>query len=576
MRLVSPRFQALALALLGCGFVVACGDADRRALQEMPPFCQEVLPAVDAHMAQFEEPSGEEYGGTAVVGGLGELSGGMNSLVTPEHMARQHQEFVNLMTLVQVEADLEYRPHLARQWEFDPGAGELTFHLRDDVYWHDGQPTTAHDVAFTYRRASDPATGFFSMSSWEPYVDGPDAVEVLDDHTVRFRVEPHAEPLEIWRLLAIMPGHLLEDVPPEELRNHPYGTRCPVGNGPFVFQEHRPGASWSFVRNPGFPEGLGGPPRLDRYVYRVIPEQGTLLTELLTGSVDVYLAPNPDVASRIDTEEGARLLDFTFREYVAVVWNTRRAELADRRVRRALTLGVNRQEIIDATLGGFGEVANAGVPPFHWAHHPGLADSLRHDPDEARRLLDEAGWVERGQDGVRENEDGIPLNITVSYNMGNQQRQDIAQIMQAQLAEIGVGLQPEGVEWGAFVGEMTSADRRNFDGAVLSIITALHVSDYDQFHSTSVDQPMGLSGVVDDEMDHLLDTLQVVVDRHEAIPLWHRYQERVVALQPYTYFFFPRRLAGVGERLQGVEMDVRGDLMSVSQWWIPAQERRRP
>ena len=576
MRLASPRVKALVLAFLGCGFLVACGDPDQRALQDMPAFCQEVLPAVEAHMEGFEQRAGERYGGTVVVGGLGELSGGMNSLVTPEHMARQHQEFMNLMTLVQVDGELDYRPRLAREWAFDPEAGELTFHLRDDVYWHDGQPTTAHDVAFTYLRASDPATAFFSMSSWEPYVGGADAVEVLDEHTVRFRVEPHAEPLEIWRLLAIMPRHLLEEVPPAELREHPYGTRCPVGNGPFVFQEHRPDASWSFVRNPAFPDELGGPPYLERYVYRIIPEQGTLLTELLTGTVDVYLAPNPDASSRIQEHDGARLLDFDFREYVAVVWNSRRPELEDPRVRRALTLGVNRQEIIDATLAGFGDVANAGVPPFHWAHHAELADSLGHDPDEARRLLDEAGWVVRGEDGIRENPEGRALDVTVSYNMGNQQRQDIAQIMQSQLAAIGVGVRPEGVEWGAFVGEMTSPDRRNFDGAVLSIITALHVSDYDQFHSTSVDQPMGLSGVVDPELDRLLDTLQVVVEREEAIPLWHRYQERVVALQPYTYFFFPRRLAGVSERLQGVEMDVRGDLMSVSDWWIPAQERRRP
>ena len=576
MRLPSSRIKALALAILGCGFLVACGDPDQRALRDMPVFCQEVLPAVEAHMERFDQPTGERYGGTAVVGGLGELTGGMNSLVTPEHMARQHQEFMNLMTLVQVDGELDYRPRLARDWEFDPEVGELTFHLRDDVFWHDGQPTTAHDVAFTYLRAADPSTGFFSMSSWEPYVGGADAVEVLDDHTVRFQVEPHAEPLEIWRLLAIMPRHLLEDVPPAELREHPYGTRCPVGNGPFVFQEHRPDASWSFVRNPAFPDELGGPPYLERYVYRIIPEQGTLLTELLTGSVDVYLAPNPDASSRIQEHDGARLLDFDFREYVAVVWNSRRPELQDPRVRRALTLGVNRQEIIDATLAGFGDVANAGVPPFHWAHHAGLADSLRHDPDEARRLLDEAGWMVRGADGIREDPEGRPLEITVSYNMGNQQRQDITQIMQSQLAQIGVGVQPDGVEWGTFVGEMTSPDRRNFDGAVLSIITALHVSDYDQFHSTSVDQPMGLSGVSDEELDQLLDTLQVVVDREEAIPLWHRYQERVVALQPYTYFFFPRRLAGVSERLQGVEMDVRGDLMSVADWWIPAQERRRP
>jgi peptide/nickel transport system substrate-binding protein len=567
--------RALAAMILPI-LAVGCGDPEERAFRDLPSFCQEVLPRVAAHLAEVDHPEGERYGGTAVVGGLGELVGGMNSFASADFVARQHQEYLNLMPLVRIDADLEYQPRLARSWELDEEAGRITFHLRDDVRWHDGEPTTARDVEFTFWRAADPRTGFFSMASWEHYETGEEGVEVLDDHTIRFRVSPHAEPLDIWRLLGIMPRHLLEDVPPEELREHPFGTRCPVGNGPFVFQEHRIGESWTFARNPDFPDELGGPPYLDRYVYRIVPEQSTLLTELLTGTVDVVIAPSPEMAARIEAEGGVRLLSFPFREYVAVVWNGRRPQLQDARVRRALTMGLNRQEMLEAVLHGRGEIANAGVPPFHWAHHTGLRNALRYDPEEARRLLEEAGWTDPEGSGVRRNAEGVPLEVEVSYNMGNRLREEIAGIMQEQLRGIGVAAQPRAVEWGAFTAGMVTPDVRAFDGAVLSIVTSFHVSDRDQFHSSSADAPMGLAGMRDPELDRLLDALPRVVDREEAIPLWHQYQERIVALQPYTYVVFPDRLGGVGPRLQGVEMDVTGDLATVDRWWVPVEERRRP
>ena len=132
-----------------------------------------------------------------------------------------------------------------------------------------------------------------------------------------------------------MPEHLLKDVPSNMLSQHPYGVVCPVGNGPFVFVEPRQGVSWTFQANPAFPDGLGGRPYLDRYVYRSITEQTTLLTELLTERLDVYIAPTPDQAQAIVDLDAAGLRRYTYRQYDYVGWNSRRPQLADKRVRQA-------------------------------------------------------------------------------------------------------------------------------------------------------------------------------------------------------------------------------------------------
>lgn len=566
----------LTLAAAACGGDGGSGAGGATGSAEAGggEFCRNALAAVDSFMATAPwGDAGERYGGTAVIGGIGEIADGMNALVSTDYTASQHQSFMHLMTLVQYDEDLAPIPYLAESWELSEDGSELTFHLRDDVYWHDGERTDAYDVEFTYLRATNPATGFPNATFWKFYVPGEEGVEVMDSLTVRFRLQPHVQPLDPWRATAIMPEHLLGDVPPAELRQHPFGTRCPVGNGPFAFAEHRQNESWTFVANPHFPQELGGRPYLDRYIYRVVPEQTTLLTDLLTEGVDVYIGVRPDQTGRVQESDALELFNFPGRQYTFAGWNSRIPELSDPRVRRALTRGTNRQEIVDAVLRGYGRVANTSIPPFHWAYSEEFGDALPYDPDEARRLLEEAGWMDRDGDGVRENADGVPLEIVLKYNTGNQQRQDMAEIMQAQLGAVGVRIVPQSVEWTTLLSQLIDTENRPFEAVILAWVTEFRVDDNDLFHSDAADAEYGFSGTRVPEIDQLLDTLPLVTDREEARPLWERYQRLIVEHQPYTFFYYPDRLNGVNRRLRDVEMDVRGEWVNIGEWWIPPEER---
>ncbi len=569
----TPMRFALLSVTLASGLAACEGGDPGRSLAGLPEFCQEVLPRVDAYLSQFDQPVGDRYGGTVVVGTIGEMPNGMNALVSSDYDSSQHQNFVHLMTLIDFDENFKPRPYLAESWDFDESERTLTFRLRDDVYWHDGTPTSAYDVQFTFVKVTDPETAFPNAAFWTHYVQGAAGVEVLDSLTVQFSVAPHAEFLDPWRATAIMPGHLLEDVPSAELRQHPFGTRCPVGNGPFVFESHQADASWSFVRNPAFPEGLGGPAFLERYVYRVIPEMTTLLAELLTENIDFYPAISSDQAPQIEEVEALELRSFPFRQYDLVGWNARRPQLSDARVRQAITLGTDRAEIMQAIRGGYGEVANAGVPPFHWAFYDGIRDSLQYNPERAEALLEEAGWVDRDGDGVRESAEGDRLEISIKYNLGNQDREDIAQIMQAQLQPLGIAVTPQVVEWGTLLNQINTPEIRDFDGVVIGWVTEFRLDDHDLFHSEEVDQPFGWSGTQNPELDRLIDTLQLVLEREDAVPLWREYQYRLVQEQPYTFLYHVDRLAGLNRRLRGVELDARGEWISIKDWWIPADLR---
>ena len=565
--------------LIGLGAVLglsSCGGSDA-GIGSNDPFCQQVIPAVETFMAEAREaypiPDEPRYGGTVVLGTIGDMPDGLNSAVSSNYTDAQHQQFVGLMTLINYDAGGEPRAYLAEDWEVAPDGRAITFHIRQDVRWHDGEQTDAHDVAFTYEAVTDPLTAFPNAAFWDHYVKGPDGMEVVDDFTIRILLEPHADFMDPFRTLGILPEHLLGDVPRDQLKLHPYGTQCPVGNGPFVFAQHVPQDRWVFEANPAFPEALGGRPFLDRYVYRVIPEQTTLLTELLIENIDVYIAPRPDQAQQIIDNQNLELLNFSGRSYVFVGWNARKPQLADPRVRRAITIGTNRAEIVEAILQGYGQVANTGVPPFHWAYDPGSMPSLAYDPDGARALLEEAGWQDRDGDGVRESEDGTRLSLSIKYNTGNQQRQDIAEIMQQQLRAVGVEVQPQVVEWGTLLPQINTPDLRDFDGVVMGRVVEFKLDDFDLFHSERINQPYAWSGTDNGDIDRLLEELSITADRTEAMALWREYQELLIEEQPYTYFYFPDRLEGVNRRVKGVEMDARGEWLNIKDWYLDPASR---
>ena len=566
--------KLLALALAGAA--AACGGDDDGRVTFSDPFCAEVMPRVQDWVAQQHDasppPDDPRYGGTVVVAGIGELAGGMNAATSQSYEGRQHQEYVNLMPLVNYSADLEVRPYLAESWEVSADGTELTFHLRQDVTWHDGERTDAHDVAFTYLTVTDPATGFPNAAFWDRYVRGPEGVEVVDDFTVTVRLEPHSEFMDPWTTLGMLPEHLLGDVERSELAQHPFGTVCPVGNGPFVFRSHAPQERWVFDANPAFPEALGGRPFVDRYVYRIIPEGTTLLTELLTENIDVYVMPAPDQAQRIIDTPHLEFRSFPSRNYVFVGWNARRPQLSDSRVRRALTMGTNRAEIVEAILRGYGTVANSGVPPFHWAYDPDLDVDGDYDPEAAAALLEDAGWVDRDGDGVRENADGLPLSISIKYNQGNQQRQSIAEIMQSQLAQIGVAVQPQVVEFTALLQQITS-EQRDFDGVVMGWGVEFKLDDTDLFHSERGDAPYAWAGTDNPEVDRLLEAIGAAADREEGMALWAEYQQVINEEHPYTYFYFSQRLSGVNSRVRDLEMDARGEWVNIREWYVDPASR---
>jgi peptide/nickel transport system substrate-binding protein len=545
---------ALLALLAACG---GGGDANRQGQGDGK-----------AAESEPEVPEAQRFGGTIVVGQITDVSD-VNPLTSTDHTANQMQQFVLFAPLLTYDEKLQPVPLLARSWEVNADTTELTFHLRDDVFWHDGRKTTAYDVKFSYDMAKDPETGFPNAAFWTHYGEA----TVADSFTIRFRMEPHAEFLDSWRAFAPVPRHLLEGTPPARMRNHPFNTRAPVGNGPFRFVSRAPGQSWTFAANERWPAELGGRPYADRLVYRVIPEPVTLLTELLSGRVDYYIAPNPDQGEQIERSPNARLLSFPDRAFLLLGWNVRREMFREARVRRALTMAIDREAIIKGVRMGFGEPANSTVPPFFWNYDAQAGAGLEHDPEGAKRILAEAGWRDTNGDGTLDR-DGKPFRFSVVTTSGNRERQDIVEVVQAQLKRIGVDVVVQPMEYSALLDRITDR-RRDYDAVVIGWVTEFRIDDSDLFHCEKLDEPYQWAGYCDPRTDQLLDTLPRIADRAAAKPLWAEYQRKIAADQPYTFLYFTQRLEGAHERLRNVRPDARGDWVGVSRWYLRPGMRQR-
>lgn len=512
------------------------------------------------------------YGGTLVIGAYGDLQS-MNSLTSSDFNANSVQREMLFMPLIQYNEDIEPVPWLAERWDtvrVHPDTLELTWHLRRDVRWHDGTPTTAEDVRFTLERMRDERTAF---PNYQRMVRYSPRAEVVDSYTVRMRLQPHAEFLDIWYQTVIMPAHVLGDVPPDQLLQHPF-QHNPVGNGPFRFLRRDPGQEWVFEANPEFSPSLGGRPYLDRVVWRNIPEMTTLLTELLTGRIDMYIGPNPNQAAQIESAAGVRLMDYPSRQWNYLAFNTRRPQFRDPRVRRAIAMAIDRQQIVDALVYGYGEPGRGTVIPGTWMYEATAEQTeLPYDTAAARRLLAEAGWTQ-GADGQMRNAQGQQLSFTPITNFGNDLRRDILQMVEAQLRPLGIAVSPRLIEWTTFI-QTLQDPRRNFDAVVGGWVDYFQKDDSNILHSRNIEGPYQYVGYGNPRVDQLLDTLIVEMDRDRARPLWQEYQRIIVQEAPYVPLYYPRRLAGLRERVRDSQHDIRGDLVGIPRWWVSDAARSR-
>lgn len=505
-----------------------------------------------------------QNGGTVVIGATGDFDS-FNELNAADSDALQVIQYLLFMSLTTLDANLQFAPQLAESWQFAPGDTLLTFHLRQDVSWTDGVPTTAHDVLFTYQLAIDTTVAYPAGNRF----DQTRQVEVVDAHTIRFHFkQPYPDALFDTQM-PILPKHLLEKIPREKIAACEF-NRQPVGNGPFKLTEWQANQRLVFEANPQYALGR---PKLDRIVFQIIPDEAVLLANLMTGAVDVVASLSPLAFKQVEQEAKSKeqkasgnaaflqTIRYPGRNYSFIAWNNARP-LFTRRVRQALTQAIDKREIIDTLLEGFAEPAVGPLLPFNWAYDKNLRD-LPFDPAMAKNLLHEEGWRDTNGDGILDKR-GKKFEFTLKINADSQLRRDIAVMVQAQLRKIGVQVKVEAVEWNLLLEQVFA--QRDFEAMISAWDADFTVNPAPLWHSAAIASGYNLVSYRNAVVDSLLEQARMLTDRRAAEPLWHAFQKVIVADCPYTFLFTQEKLAAVNRRVQNVKMDARSFLANIHAW----------
>lgn len=336
-------------------------------------------------------------------------------------------------TLVFRDADNTYKPYLAESWEVSADGLSWTFVLREGVLFHDGTPLDADAVAFTFERfkergqANPLAADVMNITS----------IEVPDARTVVFHL---SEPMATFLDTLAMPYAGIISPSAAQKAGEEFGGH-PVGSGAFRLAEWQAGVSITLERNPDYhwpPPAVenAGPPHIEKAVFSFIPVANTQVSAMQAGEVDIVFINEPAQIEKLRDDENVDLHEITLNSLIYLGFNCQRPPFDDVRVRQALSHAVNKAEIIQGALGGFGEEAVAFLPPTLLGFDPTLKDyALNYDPEKAVALLEEAGFT-RGEDGTWAR-DGQTLQASLLTST-RPPNETIATILQAQLAAIGV------------------------------------------------------------------------------------------------------------------------------------------
>jgi peptide/nickel transport system substrate-binding protein len=316
--------------------------------------------------------------------------------------------------------------------------------LRDGVTWHDGAPFTAEDVKFTLELINAPGFRARTRQGHNLVRD----IKVEGPLAISWRMEKAFAPyVALLGDTYMVPKHILEKA--ADPNNSPFNA-APVGTGAFKLAERVPGDHITLEANDKY---FGAGPYVERLIMKYIPDTNAFYTQFRTGQVDVALLGGilSNNYAEVSKLPGRKAHLVTTGSLEVLMPNLEHPALADKAVRQALYMGLNKQAIIDVIYYGIMKPTESVTPQESWAYNPGLPKHV-HDPARANKMLDEAGWV-RGARGIR-SKNGVPLEFNVSTTTGNALREQTQQLMQQDWQALGVSMKisnmAPAVIWGEF------------------------------------------------------------------------------------------------------------------------------
>ena len=468
--------------------------------------------------------------------------------------------------LLKYDKNLDLEGELAQSWQVSEDQKTITFKLKPNLKWADGQPLTSADVLFTWRLVTDDKTQSPYASDFQlvKKAEAPD----IQTFSVTYD-KAYAPALDSWSGLQVLPKHLLEG---KDLHTTGF-ARNPVGSHYYKLDSWVTGENLKLSKNPN---SVLGPANINHLVTRIIPDNSAQFLELMADNID-SMGLDPIKYSRIiparpELKEKLALYKELGNNYTYLGFNLKHKPFDDKRVRQAINYAIDKQEIIDGVLLGLGEsVASPYKPGTRWSN-PALKP-YPYDKNKAIALLKEAGFSDKNGDGILYR-DGKPLSFEILTNQ-NKEREKTAVLVQRRLKDIGIEVKIRSIEWASFISRFIKTG--DFDAVILGWGLGLDPDQYSIWHS-SQQKPgqFNFIGYNNPKVDQLLEAGRLELNPDKRMNIYHEFASVLLEDSPIVYLSAGYGLMAINKRVYGIDSPAppAGIGYNSEKWYIPEPLRR--
>ena len=446
------------------------------------------------------------------------------------------------------------KPELAASWEFSEDLTSIIYYLRTDVTWWDGEPVTAEDVYFTYEKMRDPKTNYPNIAGLR-FIEN---VEVLGPYAIKFTFNKiYADLLTDSDIMAV-PKHIYEKAGDD------FGFKTIVGNGPYKISERVPGSGLVLTYNENYYRGR---PPLDEIIITYYTDINAMLDDFAAGDLDLVFNITPVRAKELTTNQNIKVDTKPGNTFTYIGWNLDNQHLKNKEIRKALTMAINTEKILNDVFAGMGTISLGPLPPSSWGYYENV-EPIKYNLPEAQKILSQLGYVDWNRNKILDL-DRKDFTLNIITNIENAERVKILNLIAQDLRALGVRVNARTLDTRSFIEAVVTG---NFDGFIMGWSVGEKIDPTVYWYSDPAKGRFNFVHYKNTSVDSLIDLGVAMLNRRKAEEIWHEFQKIVYEDIPYTFLIVANDISASYKRVKGADQGFV--LANAYTYWIPEAERR--
>jgi len=475
-------------------------------------------------------------------------------------------------------------PMLAKSWEWSEDSSSITFYLRDDVYWSDGKKFNAEDIVFSFDIYSDPDVQSRLYETFSDFytdeknhIDIEKTFEVSDSFKVKIKFLPNSTPTLSETVFHLIPKHIFKDIERKNIATSEANFN-PVTNGPFIL------AGWDKTQSIRLKANknsfLYKPDCIDELIFKIVPDYSSRVTQLKKKEIDLVELIKTEDIKGLQNEEYLKITPQIGREYDYVGWSNIDHELykssgkikphklfGSPAVRRALTYAINRKEILDEYLLGYGQLAVGPISAiFKDAVDPDLK-YYEYDLGKAKSLLDTEGWKDIDNNGILE-KGNLEFKFKLYIPSGNPRRSYAATVIKNNLKQIGIDVAIETIELGVLIDNMYE---KNMDSWMIGWYVPIPLNLKFSWYSDLKKNPYNFASYQNKEADQILDEISIETNPGKLNELYKKFQKIIYEDEPVTFLYWVDNIVAYNRKIENIDINPLGAIHHCWEWTVKEQ-----